>query len=375
MRVAKDRRSPRANVVDVAFAVGVADIGALPALEESGRAADRTKGADRRIDTGGNGALGAREEFVVAAHGTPFALRASVFALGTARRVMDSFALRASVFALGTARRAHGACIGLDEKEIAGNALAIARAAASTSAACEHRRDHGNCARSRPDQHRRVGGRNSADRDDRNAERTRGPEQLDRGTAGIWLHGRRKETAERDVIRTVSDCNRCKRKIVVARDADEPVRTHDFACIRDARVIHPDVDAVGTRFHGKSRVVVDDEETAANRLHARERQRLRALQRGVGGLVAILDRRGAAGERGRDARSEVVGVLEIRGDCVQARDAEGARAAARRRIVSACCRHRRRAALRCRSRALRNHHAPRTVGPAGTDPCQVDTPS
>ena len=313
MRVAKDRRSPRANVVDVAFAVGVEDIGALPALEESGCAADRTKGADRRIDTGGNGALGAREEFVVAAHGTPFVLRAS-------DSLWDAFG--------GLMVRAFG----LDERKWR-NVLAIAPQ--PDVGGIEHRRDHGNCARSRPDQQRRVGGRNSADCDDRNAERTRGPEQLDRGTAGIWLHGRRKETAERDVIRTVSDCHRCKGKIVVARDANEPVRTHDFACIRDARIIHSDVDTVGTRFHGKSRVVVDDEETAANRLHARERQRLRALQRGVGGLVAVLDRRGAAGESGRDARSEVVGVLEVRGDCVQARDAEGARggAASRRQCV------------------------------------------
>ena len=38
-------------------------------------------------------------------------------------------------------------------------------------------------------------------------------------------------------------------------------------------------------------VVVDDEERAARRVHARERARLLAAQRGVGDLVAILDRR------------------------------------------------------------------------------------
>src|SRR5439155_26372745 len=62
--------------------------------EESRRAAGRTESANWRIDAGGNGALGAREEFVVAAH-----------------------ELR------------------LDEKAIAGKTLAIARAAASTSGA------------------------------------------------------------------------------------------------------------------------------------------------------------------------------------------------------------------------------------------------
>jgi hypothetical protein len=43
-------------------------------------------------------------------HWTTFALRAPVFALGTARRAYwTTFALRAPVFALGTARRAHAA--------------------------------------------------------------------------------------------------------------------------------------------------------------------------------------------------------------------------------------------------------------------------
>ena len=67
------------------------------------------------------------------------------------------------------------------------------------------------------------------------------------------------------------------------------------------------MDAVRIDLRGERRVVVDDEQRR-RAAHARaQRERLRASQRGIGGLVAILDRRRAAGERGgtRAARSAV----------------------------------------------------------------------
>ena len=59
---------PRADVVDVALAVGVPQVRAFAAREEARRAADRAKRAHRRIDAGGNRALRAREQLFVAAH-------------------------------------------------------------------------------------------------------------------------------------------------------------------------------------------------------------------------------------------------------------------------------------------------------------------
>ncbi len=58
-RVAQNHRSPGAEVVDVAIAVGVVEGCALGALDEGRRAADGAKGADRRVDAAGEEALGA----------------------------------------------------------------------------------------------------------------------------------------------------------------------------------------------------------------------------------------------------------------------------------------------------------------------------
>ena len=52
MRVAERSRAPRADVVDVALAVGVPQIRALAAREKARRAADRAKRAHRRVDAG-----------------------------------------------------------------------------------------------------------------------------------------------------------------------------------------------------------------------------------------------------------------------------------------------------------------------------------
>ena len=58
-RVAQDHRAPGAEVVDVAIAVGVDEVGALGALDKRRRAAHRFEGAHRRVDAAGKEALGA----------------------------------------------------------------------------------------------------------------------------------------------------------------------------------------------------------------------------------------------------------------------------------------------------------------------------
>ena len=66
-RVAQDRRAPRADVVDVALAVGVPDVRPSPPGKKARGPAHRAKGANRRVDAGWDGALRAGEEFVVSA--------------------------------------------------------------------------------------------------------------------------------------------------------------------------------------------------------------------------------------------------------------------------------------------------------------------
>ena len=68
MRVADDRRAPRADVIDIALAVGVPQIRALAAHEKPRRSADRAKSPHGRIDAGRNRSLCTREKVVVAAH-------------------------------------------------------------------------------------------------------------------------------------------------------------------------------------------------------------------------------------------------------------------------------------------------------------------
>ena len=57
--VAEDHRTPGAEVVDIAIAVGVDEVGALGALDEWRRAAHGAKGPHRRVDAAGKEALGA----------------------------------------------------------------------------------------------------------------------------------------------------------------------------------------------------------------------------------------------------------------------------------------------------------------------------
>ena len=67
--VAQDHRTPRADVVDVPLALGVPQIGALRAPDETRRAAHRAKGAHRRIHATGNHALRAGKQCFVRVHG------------------------------------------------------------------------------------------------------------------------------------------------------------------------------------------------------------------------------------------------------------------------------------------------------------------
>ena len=69
MGVADNRRPPRADVVNIARAVGIPHIGALGLLDETRHAADTAEGAHGRIDAAGNDVFGAGEKLFVAGHG------------------------------------------------------------------------------------------------------------------------------------------------------------------------------------------------------------------------------------------------------------------------------------------------------------------
>jgi hypothetical protein len=69
MVVADDHRPPRADIVDIARAFDVPQIGAIRARGEERLAADRLECAHRRIHAAGHQRLCALEEFVIARHG------------------------------------------------------------------------------------------------------------------------------------------------------------------------------------------------------------------------------------------------------------------------------------------------------------------
>src|SRR5687768_14534047 len=68
MPVSGEHRAPRADVVDVALAVGVPEVGARGALEEHRRAADCAKGAHWRVDAARDAGLRALEKLVALLH-------------------------------------------------------------------------------------------------------------------------------------------------------------------------------------------------------------------------------------------------------------------------------------------------------------------
>ena len=63
MAVAQNHRSPRHDVVDVAFAVGVKHIGTGCAIKEYRRPADSAKGSNRGVNTSGYMFLSGVEKF------------------------------------------------------------------------------------------------------------------------------------------------------------------------------------------------------------------------------------------------------------------------------------------------------------------------
>jgi hypothetical protein len=66
MRVPKDQRPPRADVIDVALAIGIDDARTGTGGEKARRTADRTKGPDRRVDATRDVPLRALKKLLIA---------------------------------------------------------------------------------------------------------------------------------------------------------------------------------------------------------------------------------------------------------------------------------------------------------------------
>src|SRR5262249_37567357 len=77
VRVPEDERPPRADVVDVALAVGVPEAGALAAGEETWRAPDGAECTHRGVHPAWDPTLGLVEQPVVAAHGVTLLSKSS----------------------------------------------------------------------------------------------------------------------------------------------------------------------------------------------------------------------------------------------------------------------------------------------------------
>ena len=60
--MAQDHWAPRADVIGVALAVGVPEIGTLGALHKAGRAADGFEGPHRRVDSARDDLFGPFEQ-------------------------------------------------------------------------------------------------------------------------------------------------------------------------------------------------------------------------------------------------------------------------------------------------------------------------
>ena len=68
-RVSEEQRAPRLDVIHVAVAVRVEEVGAVPSFDEGWRAAYGAERPHRRIDAAGDHVRGAREEVVGCGHG------------------------------------------------------------------------------------------------------------------------------------------------------------------------------------------------------------------------------------------------------------------------------------------------------------------
>ena len=69
--MAQDHGPPGADVIDMALAIGIPEIGTLGALHKAGRTAHGLEGAYGGVDAAGDNALGAVEQgqVVVSGHG------------------------------------------------------------------------------------------------------------------------------------------------------------------------------------------------------------------------------------------------------------------------------------------------------------------
>ena len=104
MRVAEDGRPPGADVVEIALAVGIPQVGAFAARDEARRAADGSKRAHRGVDAGGNRALRTGEELFVAVHGGP--LGVLTVGCGAGRQANTAAMARAAAVTSGASNTA-----------------------------------------------------------------------------------------------------------------------------------------------------------------------------------------------------------------------------------------------------------------------------
>jgi hypothetical protein len=157
--VAQDHRAPGADVVDVALAFGVPDVGALRALDEARRAADGAEGAHGRVDAAGDDALGAFEQGLVAvAHGLGFSV-------GGVQRGKSSASRALAVAAAGSAGASPAfAFVGGRPRTAVGHGMAHAGLEAGVQALVE--------------EGQRLGARPAAGRRRRPAARTARPTEV-----------------------------------------------------------------------------------------------------------------------------------------------------------------------------------------------------
>ncbi len=262
VRVPEDERPPGADVVDVALAVGVPEVRAFAAFEEARRAADGAERAHRRVHAPGDDGLRLLEQLVVAGHAAAFLRKRSEKA--RARAAMSPASNSAVMTASGIGAGGDGL--------------------------------------------RRVLERDAPDRDDRDAEPPRRAEQRERRADRGRLGRGSEHRSEGDVVGACSNGTLGELEPVVARRAEQPARTEAPACGGEIAVIASEVDAGGVDRERELDIVVHQQRDAGSAAKRRERARLLAPERRIRRLVAVLDRRRPAGDRGAHLGDERGGV-------------------------------------------------------------------
>ena len=211
----------------------------------------------------------------------------------------------------------------------------------------EDRRDHGDAVGAGGDHRggvRVVDAGDGADRElaagkPRPERDAREAVEPDRGF-GVRLARRRKHAADAGVVdRQAVELVRLRRGL--DGEADDRLRPEQPARVGGMHVVLPDMDAVGLRRERHVDAVVDEERHA----RAGERRLKRAGARDEGArvrlLVAILDQRAAAGDRGRRERHGIAPAGSARVDDAVEAQVDGVhaiRARARRAAASSPCR-------------------------------------